>query len=164
MSLSSSENSTSQHDRVNRAQRLLDFRDCDFPKLSLEDKNRWNGELGSGNFDNLYRYWLVLRKVLRALQQAKPWSVSLKAYLSLSMRNGTFVAETKYSSFRQIQEPDRRAILTLMDVADRLAVCQNQSCKCVFLRTKRQTYCSPRCRDTVNKRAYRKRKQSSTRR
>ena len=63
----------------------------------------------------------------------------------------------------QLNEPHANALTSLSDVADRLAECQNESCKRIFLRTKRQTYCSPRCRDTVNKRAYRKRKQDSQR-
>ena len=42
-----------------------------------------------------------------------------------------------------------------------LAVCANGPCSRLFIKRKRQVYCTTRCLDTVNKRAYWKRSQNS---
>ena len=45
---------------------------------------------------------------------------------------------------------------TLLNIGDKLRVCQNAKCRKFFVATKRQAYCSPECSQSVRTLAYRK--------
>jgi len=50
-----------------------------------------------------------------------------------------------------------KAMNTMIQAGDIFRFCANEKCKRPFIRRKRGSYCSVRCRNTVNKRNYRKR-------
>ena len=50
-----------------------------------------------------------------------------------------------------------KAMTTMIQAGDIFRFCANDKCKQPFIRRKRGRYCSVRCRNTVNKRNYRKR-------
>jgi hypothetical protein len=83
-------------------------------------------------------------------------SETVEAKITIRQESGivTTATELYTSSLKTL----KHAAILFAKLDGVLAICANRACSRFFIRRKRQTYCTTRCRDTVNKRAYRKRR------
>jgi len=103
----------------------------------------------------LKQYQHDLTQRLTKLAQGQAWRVTMAADNVLRVENGRLFSQT---TLRQLNEADIfsvKAWEAISNVHDSYRRCARQECNRPFIRTKRQTYCSTRCRGTVNKRKYR---------
>jgi hypothetical protein len=98
-----------------------------------------------------------LGKIVKTLEAGKPWSGDCSLWRQVQINEGQLVP-------RRITSPsdsDTNKFLTkVMDVFEEsstdMRICQRQDCEKLFVRTKRQAYCSAKCRGTELKRRHRK--------
>lgn len=154
-----------------RAQWLLDFSQSDFPNMSDEERQRWGTELGefSGALSHdpkrpnrildpkyVEEVWQTLRTPLQSIGMGHVWSETVEAKLTSRQEAGIVTTVTEL--FTHSLQVVKHAAILFAKLDGALAVCANGPCGRFFIKKKRQTYCTTRCRDTVNKRAYRKRR------
>ena len=94
---------------------------------------------------------------LKALSRGKPWKTRITANLIVERKDARITSISTHTP--ATQDPwalfQFHAITALTQGADSLRFCANVECSQLYLRNKRQEYCSTRCRDAVNKRLYR---------
>ena len=162
-------------DPSGRAQWLLDFSQSDFPNLSGEERRRWGTELGEfiGVMSHdpkrpdltlgqqyVDQVWQALQRLLQSIvKEDHVWSQTVEATLTICQKGGIVTTVTElYSELRSDPfEMETYAAILFAQLDGPLAICANRACNRAFIKSRRQTYCTVRCRDTVNKRAYRKR-------
>jgi len=71
--------------------------------------------------------------------------------------NRIVVQETERQAMKAHWPFWAKAMNTMIQAGDIFRFCANEKCKRPFIRRKRGSYCSVRCRNTINKRNYRKR-------
>ena len=107
--------------------------------------------------DTEVRRWKrELNRWLKQLRQHQAFSVEAGSTVAVSYNDNRLTVE---STLVPLNKPDTfavEALSTLAAVQQHFQFCQNQKCDRPFIRNMRQGYCSPRCRDTVNKRKQRK--------
>lgn len=95
---------------------------------------------------------------LKKISKGKSWGVEIAGRLIAERRGVRIVNSSTRHAARQDHWPFTfHSINTLIQGANLLRYCANAKCSQLYLRNKRQNYCSIRCRDAVNKRLYRKR-------
>ena len=106
--------------------------------------------------DQIKHLWSELDQMLKDLRDGKPWDFPMKGKRRYKIpRDGRLVVETILDPQFEIDKPLLKAMDVLESVANRFSYCSNETCSHPFIRTKRQRYCSSRCRGTVIKRRYR---------
>lgn len=98
-----------------------------------------------------------LGKIVKTLEAGKPWSGDCSLWRQVQINEGQLVPRRRTSP----SDSDTNKFLTkVMDVFEEsstdMRICQRQDCERLFVRTKRQTYCSAKCRGTELKRRHRK--------
>lgn len=148
---------------------LLDFCQTDFPTTKGTEREKWckefrdfiwnlcEGEKKPISVRYIEGKWRTLHRKLGILRQGQPWHTNVSARLILRREGNTVKGEAQFKDL-EIALIEDLAVIALSEVAGLLAICANESCEQFFIRERRQVYCSLRCRDTVNKRAYRKRR------
>ena len=102
-----------------------------------------------------------VNKKLLKLAKCEPWILDVKADHKLFVQNGVLKSETSlktedhWPALFQVME-------TLTALGDRFRFCLNKTCYRPFIRTKRQRFCSSRCREIDIKRRYRQKKKTQT--
>lgn len=152
--------------QLRRACWILDFCQTDFRKARGEERTKWNEGLRAfarpfSDKKPIYaKYidvtWYSLHHKLRDLREGKPWDTNVTTRLVLRRAGRTITGEAQFKDLGPDWIVELGAI-ALGEVVGLLTICANKPCERLFIREKRQAYCSLRCRDTVNKRAYRKR-------
>jgi hypothetical protein len=157
-----------------RVQRVLDLCQSDFPKMNDEERTRWGIEIGkfigiissdpkkSGRLDPkaVARLWSKLQEFLETLRGGGAWCETVGAKLTIHQEKGIVKTSAELCSDSLRMEPHVAILFT--DQAGSLAVCANDRCNRrhprFFIKSKRQAYCTTRCRDTVNKRKHREKR------
>jgi hypothetical protein len=145
---------------------FLDFCQTDFDKTRGEERKKWCaeaahfcGEPKLKKDDRLTeKTWRSVRGLLRKICSWREVGGPIRTRLALRREGNIVRAYTQYDWEWAWCRIDDQAIIALGEVAGRLAICANSACERFFIRRRRQAYCSRKCRHTVNKRAYRKRK------
>jgi hypothetical protein len=96
-----------------------------------------------------------LNQGLTMLARGQAWSITTEADNALRVENGRLVSQTTLKYLHEVDKFSVTAWEVINNVRDFYRHCERQECNRPFLRTKRQTFCSARCRGTVNKRKYR---------
>ena len=150
----------------NRAVWLLEFCQTDFPKTKGEKRKKWCEGLGrfSGVQNlrsvNVEMVWRDLKRKLESLRQGHPWPSATSTHLTLQRDGNIIKGDARFEWNWGLARVDDQAVIALSEVAGLLAICGNTLCERFFIRKSRQAYCSSKCRDTVNKRAYRNRRKN----
>jgi hypothetical protein len=154
--------------QLRRARWVLEFCQTDFLKARGEERTKWSEGLREFvwpfsentkpiSAKSIDVTWRSLSRKLRGLREGQPWRENVSVRLVLQRQGNTVKGEAQFND-AGIAWIEDQAMIALAEVAGLLTVCANASCERLFIREKRQAYCSLRCRDTVNKRAYRKRR------
>ena len=143
--------------------------------MSGEERQRWGSELGefSGAISHdlkrprltlgqkyVDQGWQALQSLLQSLREEDHvWSETVEAKLIIRQDAGIVTTVTEF--YTDSLKIEKHATVLLAKLGGALAVCANGPCSRLFIKRKRQVYCTTRCLDTVNKRAYWKRSQNS---
>jgi hypothetical protein len=110
--------------------------------------------------NRLIEWQQEVRGKLDELKNGQRWNLDCGLWRQLELVNGqldakaiTHAPSTGSQSYLLIKVMD-----TLEAVAHDLRLCKRDKCRELFLRTKRQAYCSARCRGTEGTQRYRKKK------
>ena len=151
-----------------RACWLFQFCQCDLTLVkdqALEQlQNEWvkfQAPLWSGLppvRNRLLQWQQEVNSKINELQNGQRWSLDCGLWRQLEFVNGQLNPRQRTSPL-----PDGAAskfLIRVMDtleaVANDLRLCKREDCGTVFVKTKRQAYCSARCRGTEGTRRYRK--------
>lgn len=97
---------------------------------------------------------------LNELKNGQPWVMDCYLWRQLKLANGPF--NTQQRTYPLPTGTESQFLIRVMDtleaVANDLRLCAREKCRKMFVRSKRQAYCSTRCRGTEGKRRYRKKK------
>jgi hypothetical protein len=160
-------------DAFGRAQWLLDFAQSKFEDMNEDERNQWGIELGKFNggishdstrrdlqtdTTNTYAVWDVLTNKLESLRRGEAWREPVQARLKIRREGGAIKVGTQLRS--DSRKELKHAALLFEKLGGSLAICANDRCNNshprFFIKKKRQAYCTTRCRETVNKRKYRR--------
>lgn len=162
-----------------RARWLLDFCLCDFMNLERGQRSQLCQEWAifvrgdrllktTGGYlvkphpfeeDQTKHLWRKLDQMLEDLRDGEPWDFPMKGRRRYKIPpDGRLIVETILDPPFERDEPLLKAMEALESVANRFRFCANEACSHPFIRTKRQRYCSSRCRGTVIKRKYRQKR------
>lgn len=99
---------------------------------------------------------------LKNLSQRRSWETRITGNLIAERKDARIADSSTHIPTGQDHWPFTfQAINALIQGADSLRFCANTKCSKLYLRNKRQEYCSTRCRNAANKRLYRQRIQQS---
>lgn len=156
-----------------RAHWLLQFCQCDISELTDQDlgqlQNEWvefQGDLWKGNHppiqSTLVQWQQEVNGKINDLKNGLRWSLDCGLWRQLELVNGQLNAQQRaYTLSAGADNPLLfRVMNTLAMVSNDLRLCAREKCRVIFVRTKRQAYCSPRCRGTEGTQRYRKKKTS----
>lgn len=151
-----------------RACWLLQFCQRDLTQLTGPDlkqlQSEWvefQGSIWKGGHppirSRLVQWQQEVRVKLDELKNGQPWSLDCGVWRQLRIVNGQLHTQQRTDPLPTGTENSYliRVMDTLGAVSNDLRLCAREKCRKMFVRTKRQTYCSARCRGTEGKRKYR---------
>lgn len=110
--------------------------------------------------DKLLEWQKNVKGKLDKLKKGQPWAMDCHLWRQLELVNDQF--NKRQMTYALPTGTENQYLIRVMDaleaVANDLRLCARVKCRRMFVRTKRQTYCSARCRGTEGKRKYRKKK------
>lgn len=114
----------------------------------------WKGEKppGSSRMNNWHQ---ELGKTVEKLEQGEPWAEDCKLWRQIRFDAGQAIIAYRTNPL----EKDGyliRAMDAFEAAGEDMRICQRPDCQKLFVRSKRQAYCSAKCRGTELKRRYRK--------
>lgn len=97
-----------------------------------------------------------LNRLLDQLRAHQIVTVNALATVIVTYTNTELMVKSSLAPEKEAGRFEIESLNALIAVADQLRFCKNEKCPCALIRNKRQDYCSPRCRDTVNHRMHRR--------
>jgi hypothetical protein len=165
---------TSLEDDKRTAQWLLDFVRSDAGLWRREHaeahQKRWAALMGSlwerkhpPAVSTLVKWHDELQRIVERLEKGEGWAVDCHLWRQIRMEGGKPLVDDATTSPRKEHHADAdttKFLIKAMDVFyaiwDDMRLCGRSDCGKLFVRTKRQEYCSETCRGTVGKRRYRR--------
>jgi len=153
----------------NRACWLLQFCERDLTQLTDQALGQLQGEWvefqrGRWKWDRppaqsrLTQWQQAVIAKLDELKNGQSWSLDCGLWRQLALANGEVHVERNTYARAHDDKHLVRVVDTLEAVSNDLRVCAREKCGRLFVRTKRQAYCSARCRGTEGTQRYRKKK------
>ncbi len=151
-----------------RACWLLQFCQRDITQLTGQDlnqlQNEWikfQGSIWKGGQppvrSRLVQWQKEVKGKLDELKKGQSWAMDCDLWRQLELVNGQL--HTRQRTYPLPTGTENQYLIIVMDtleaVANDLRLCAREKCQKMFVRSKRQTYCSARCRGTEGKRKYR---------
>lgn len=108
----------------------------------------------------LIQWQQEVRGKLNELINGQRWVLECYLWRQLRIVDSQLHTQQRTGLLSPKEEPNYliRVMDTLEAASDDLRLCAREKCRKMFVRTKRQAYCSARCRGTEGKRRYRKKK------
>jgi hypothetical protein len=148
---------------------LLQFCEYDFTQLKEQalgqlqsewvefQANIWKGNPPVRN--RLAQWQQEVKGKLDELKKGQSWVMDCGLWRQLQIVDGHL--HTQQRTYLRPPEAENKYLIRVMDtleaVANDLRLCEREKCQKMFVRIKRQAYCSARCRGTEGKRKYRNR-------
>ena len=115
----------------------------------------WKGHKPPGS-SRMNDWHLEVGMTVKKLEQGEPWAQDCRLWRQIRFDTGQAIVTHRITPLENDNYLLKRVMDALEAAGEDMRICQRQDCQKLFVRTKRQAYCSAKCRGTELKRRYRK--------